>query len=202
MARASAPVWGAALVVLSACSQARADFIGWSYSWTRSPSVVSADGNGTGKIFLTPTSGHAMGTSDIGAVSITTASSATATNPDTFTNKSYSLTVNLTDDASHATGSLTFAGSLNGTVSATSTNLTTTFGSPLVQSMVLGMNSYTVSLNLPPGPSSTLGGIGAHVVVGPTQVKNTPEPTSLVLAGLGAPALALGVWWKRRRTAV
>jgi hypothetical protein len=184
-----------------ACSQARADFIGWSYSWTRSPSVVNADGNSTGKIFLTPISGSAVGTSDIGAVSITTFSSASATNPDTFTNKGYSLTVNLTDSASHAMGSLTFMGTLNGTVSAASTNLTTTFGSPLVQSIVLGKDLYTVSLNLPPGASSTLGGIGAHVVVGPAQVKNTPEPASLVLAGMGVPVVTVGVWWRRRRAA-
>jgi hypothetical protein len=143
-----------------------------------------------------------MGASDIGAVNITTSSTASALSPDTFTNKSYSLTINLKDDASHATGSLTFTGTLNGTVSATSTNLTTTFGSPLVQSLLLGKDLYTVSLNLPPGPSSTLGGIGAHVVVESAQVKNSPEPAGLVLAGLGAPLVALGLWGRRRRAAI
>jgi hypothetical protein len=199
MARASAPVWGAAFVLLLVGSQARADFINWTYSWTRSPNVVTADGSGTGKIFLTPVSGSALGTSDIGAVTISTSSSASAGNPDTFTAKGYGLTVNLTDVASHATGSLTFTGNLNGTLSANSSNLTTTFNSPLVQTIVLGNNSYTVSLNVPPGPSSTLGGIGAHVVVGPTKVNNTPEPSSLILAGLGTPLLLRAAWRRRQR---
>jgi hypothetical protein len=205
MKRTLLPLFGSALAwLLFAGTQARADFVNWSYSWSRSPSVITADGTGTGKVFLTPVSGSAQDTSDIGAVNITTSSTASAGNPDTFTNKAYSLTIKLTDDASHATGSLTFTGLLNGSISATSSNLMTTFLAPLSQSLTLGQNLYTVSLNVPAGSSATLGGIGAHVVVEPAKVSSTPEPSGLVLAGLAVPCLGLGLCWQRyrRRTAV
>jgi hypothetical protein len=138
--------------------------------------------------------------------------------PDHFTNKNYSLIVDLTDSASNKSGMLTFTGSLNGTLSLTSANIKNTFIGPLTQHLDLGGNLYTVTIGpyAAPGiPDSTqTGSISAHVSVqpeGPTgggsggpvppPSRQTPEPSTLLLAGLGLSALGMAGWRHRARLA-
>jgi hypothetical protein len=135
----------------------------------------------------------AAGSSDIVATDLQTVSSADDDHPDRFTAQSYQLKLTLTDLASHAAGSLTFAGVFDGTISKLTSDISNTFTGPTTQTLTLGGNTYTVTIGAytPPAPpnADNLGAIGAHaeVSVRPAQ---SPEPSTLVLAGLALAAVA------------
>ncbi len=210
-----------ALVAVTAfgVSQARADFVSWTYNFGRSPLAVAADGAGTGGLALTDESTHqADGTSDIVATNIRAFSSAPRNLPDTFTSKPYTLSLFLKDNASGQSTTLTFGGVFNGTISATSANVTTTFLAPLVKSVKLGDHTYSVNLGSysPPGPpaASNAGSISAHVGVdqftpppptgtGGGGTGQAPEPSTLLLSCLGLSGMGLAGWrkWRQRLAA-
>jgi hypothetical protein len=202
MSRSPAALGAAALALaLAAGAGARADWIAWSYNWSRSPAEVLADNPATGgKITLTDESQHTVvGDSDVVATNLKTYSKATGANPDHFTNKPYALSLSLKDLASSAGATLTFTGLFNGTATATSANITNTFTGPTTQSVVLGSNLYTVTIGpyVAPGPTGALnsGGISGHArvtVESVTQASLTPEPGTLLLACLALPLLARG----------
>jgi hypothetical protein len=193
----------ALVVILTMATTARADWIAWTYSWSNSPQTIQADNPSSGgSIALTnePTL-SAVGNTDIVATNIRTYSTAPGSAPDTFTNKAYALTLNLTDSASGQSGAAVFTGVFNGTLTATSANITNTFTSPTTAYLDLGDNQYTVTLTAytPPGPTGSVnaGAIGAHAVVTVAHiVEATPEPTALLLAGIGIPLALLR--FKRR----
>jgi hypothetical protein len=204
-------------MLLLATNAAQADLIRWSYDWVRSPLVVTADGAGTGSINLaTNPGGSIVGDSNIVAVNLTTASTATADVPDTFANKSYALTLTLTDGPSQAMGQVTFTGQFDGMLTDSSASIKNTFEGDTTQSILVGENFYTVSIGpyTPPGgPNSSLtGSISAFVsVVGgepiPEPIPTTgfpaeqaPEPSTLVLAALAVPLGALVVRRRGNRT--
>ena len=208
----SSALFAAALgLVMLSGTAVRADFIPWTYNWTRNPIAVGADAGGTGGIALTnePVN-HAVGSSDIVATELRTFSSASASTPDTFTNQPFSLTLALTDDNSHQTTSLTFNGMFNGSFSSGSANITASWTGSTTQTVTLGSDSYTVSMTgySPPGPP---GGIGAHLDVSastggggggggdPGPPATAPEPSTLALSGLGLSFLGLASWRKRRQ---
>ncbi len=177
----------ALLLNLMTAAEARADLIYWSYSWTNSPNTIQADSPGTGSISLTNESLHvAEGNSNIVATDLRTMSNAPNNDPATFTNKAYSLVLSLTDSASGQTGTLTFNGILNGTLTKTSANIQNTFLGTLTQKLLLGNHVYTVTIGpyTPPGPptSSLTGSVGSDARV---SVQTTPEPSTYVLS-LGA----------------
>jgi hypothetical protein len=200
-------LFGTALAfLLFAGGQARADLVDWSYNWGRSPIAVAADSPGTGGITLTDEATHnAKGPSDIVATNIRSFSSAPSGSPDHFTNAAYSLVLNLTDTASGKSATLNFGGLFSGTVSTSSANVTNKFTGLTSQTVTLGSNSYTVSIGpfAPPGPptASNAGTISAHVNVQPGIIHTTsgPEPSGLVLAGLGASFVGFVSWRKRQR---
>jgi hypothetical protein len=205
---------------------ARADFIQWTFDWSRSPTVVAADTGGTGGISLTQEPlGHAAGNSDIVATNLRAFSDALHSSPDHFTNQAYSLKLSLTDDASHQSGSLTFTGLLNGMLSFDSANIINKFTGLLTQKIKLGKNDYTVTIGpfAAPGPpgSVTAGSISAHISVQPDSgqtgnggppdnpppsggdpgpVAHAPEPSSLVLGCLGLSLLGVTGWRLRWRS--
>jgi hypothetical protein len=207
-----APFGAALALVMLAGANVRADFIPWTYSWTRNPIAVPADGSGTGGIAMTnqPVN-HAVSSSDIVATSLWSFSSAPTAHPDTFTNQPFSLTLTLTDDNSHQTTSLTLNGVFNGTLSTSSANIAQSWTGASTQSVTLGSDTYTVSMSgySPPGPpgSANPGSIGAHVGVqgngggGGGGVDAAPEPSTLALSGLGLSFLGFAFWRKRRRSA-
>ena len=117
---------------------------------------------------------------------------APAGSPDTFAANQgfYALKLDLTDLTSGKSGFLLFFGQLQGSFSQGNANVTNTFFSPATQSIGLGNNFYTVTMNSysPPGPPSegNLGSIGAFVQVQPASEKlpaNTDRRRQTVRSG-------------------
>jgi len=193
---------GLALMSLLLLAQpGRADLIPWMYNWSRSPTDILADAPGTGHIALTDESiKSAAGDSDIVATNLRTFSTAQADNPDVFTAKAYTLSLFLQDVTSGASEVVSFTGQIDGTLTATSSNLANTFTGVTTKSVVLGDNRYTVTIGpySPPGVpgSANAGSISAHAAV---LVVPLPEPGSLTLTGVGLFVLGVARWRLRRR---
>jgi PEP-CTERM motif len=126
----------------------------------------------------------------------TAASTSASTTPvvDTFT-----LTVTDTTPGS-AGGSISFIGSMSGTISSGTSNASVVFSSPLSQTLdgfvftivsADGGHVGTVNLNAP----TTNGGVST---ISATVDAVVPEPTSIALLGLALPALA-GLAYRRVR---
>ena len=211
-----------ALVLLGA-GQASAEMIDFGYSWSAPTSVFTGtnpttlDGKSTGSVALavvdpgsaSATPGSTTPTFVPGAT-LTTTSSAT-TVPDTFSSP-FSMKLHLTDSASSMSGDLTFAGTLAGTLTRTTSQLNATLSSPFTQTLTLGGNVYAVTIdptvvNLPVPGATSPAAIDARVTVAssgtvtPPPTHNTPEPSGLLLAGLGLPLLAAARRWRRAKAA-
>jgi hypothetical protein len=203
--------WVAALLLL-APGAARADFYSnWSFTWSfnpvppNAPGFVPADsgvapgGSATGGAQFAATSGS-TGDSTIPVATVSTTSAATTT-PDSFQGTPFTFGVTITDNASNASGTLTFDGVLHDGLTATSSSAVATFsldpGSPT--SLFLSGHTYQVTLD----PSLALGApnqlprlLNATVAVDasntgggggpPPPVQTVPEPSSLALAGIAA----------------
>jgi hypothetical protein len=197
MTYSPASLGGTVLALLLAGGAARADFISWSYNWSRSPGVIASDNHpATGYITLTDESlKNAVGDSNIVATNLRTYSTATAADPDRFTAKVYTLTLFLLDQDSGRSTTLRFTGQFDGTLTSASANIQNTFLGPTTQTVVLGDHLYTVTLDhySPPGPTGAVnsGSISAHATITVATVFQQPEPGTLVLACLGAGLLAL-----------
>jgi hypothetical protein len=181
-------------------------------------SAIATDSPGTGGIsFTNEPQKDVTGASDIVATNLKVFSSADPTSPDKLsTNGAYSFALVLTDKATGQTAQLTFTGKLGGTFSAGNSNVTNQFTGPTVmvngqpvvgQTVTLGAFNYTVTFPSnyysPPGPplASNSGSISAHVSITPAgiHVGSTPEPSTLVLSGLGLALTGFAGWRKRRQ---
>ncbi len=202
MKRPVTRVFAAALAAcLLAGAQARADFVSWSYNWTPSSTAIYADSPSQGHITLSnEPGGTAVGDSYIVATNIKTASTADPSTPATFTNATYGLALTIVDSASGKTGSLSFNGTFNGTLTSQSAIIMNSFTGPTTQSLQLGNHLYTVAIGpfAPPGPPSAniSGSISALANV---TVQDVPEPSTLVLSGLCLSVFGAGWWWRRAR---
>jgi hypothetical protein len=208
-----APLFG----LLCFTADGRAGMITWTADWSQSTNAVPANGGlETGGVALAspPTSTIFTGNTTVTAATLTTFGDATQSNPDLFLAAPYTLKVKLTDLASNLTGTLIFTGSFSGSLTQTTAAFTNTFNSPITQSVQIGANDYTVTMTsfMAPGAPIPVGGgdpvqgfikaqINVQSVVPPgggsTNPLSTPEPTSLVLAGLGS---MFGLFrWRRTR---
>jgi hypothetical protein len=213
---------GSLLVLLATAAVAHAGPVSWSFSWMTDPSNLTA---GTGGVTFTndPTDSR-TDAADLIATHIRTFSAATADAPDHIDHAKYALTLTLTDDASAKTGSLTFTGALNGTMTAGGAAITNTFTGATTQSLTLGDHLFTVAIGpykAPGAPDGTPDGtIQAHVAVsdaGPAPPPpaprphvrpptvpppiSTPEPSTLLAAVLGCVLLGGARPWRRRAAA-
>jgi hypothetical protein len=196
-----APVAALALLLLFGAgvqaSPIPPDQIAWTYNWSPGAPAVLADGNpSAGVTFTNEPTKAAVGSSDIVASNLRVFSSATAAAPDMLTgsNGNYVLTLQLSanDNGTPFNASLTFSGTLAGSLSAENANVANMFTDAGPKVADLGTFRFTVSLMAytPPGPpdQSNAGSISAHVTVEnivPTDGGTVPEPSTIVLSGMG-----------------
>jgi hypothetical protein len=193
----------ALVLLLLLGTSARADFIPWSSTWGTN-TMGLAFGNSTtrtGFVELYSFSNTYSGTGsqeNVPAVRVHVTGSATATPP--YSTFPYpSLYMNLHDGPSNASTTLTFKGEVSGTIY----NLNTTFTNP-IQTVTLGKDTYTVMINpfISPMATDPRSLITANVFVrgpGSPPASNVPEPTSVVLIGLGLSTLGVRCWWRKVR---
>jgi hypothetical protein len=126
----------------------------------------------------------------------------TAESPaDAFHDASFTVTLTVTDNQTKAFHYFVFDGLLNGSMTTSLVHLTTSYAGGDQQSFTISGRLYTVMLGLsaPNAPAATFAGdIAATCRVGDSATATTPEPASLLLAGLALPA-ALTTWVRARR---
>jgi hypothetical protein len=195
----------------------------WTYNFTptmKNNQVLATDSL-SGVSFTNEPTKSAAGTSDIVVSNLKVFS--TATSAVGFgSGGAYGFSLVVTDTASGNSASYTFNNTLGGTVSGTNANVTTSlplfhgsvtmngktasFIGPNAPPVTLGGNSYqvTIAAYTPPGPpnASNAGSLAAHVIVtnGTIVTATVPEPSALVLSGLGLSLAGLATWRKRRRS--
>jgi len=193
----------------------------WDYNFTPGAPALFADGNpAAGITFTNQPLGHAKGTSDVVATNLSVFSASDADTPDVMSAGNYSLKLTLsTKDplSGHLySANLFFAGTLSGSFSSESSNVSNEFGPNSTQVVTMGAYTFTVSLYddkgrplyTPPGPPDPsggpvlVGGITAHVTVaGGTTPPAAPEPSSMLLSALGLSFLGGAAWRKRKARA-
>lgn len=194
---------------LLAGSAAQATSISWDYS--ADTTTIFSGPSQTSSITFAGQSGTITaegGSSGAIIYNLTSASTATTSAADSFSNVPFTLSLHVTDKTSGVSGTFTFNGSFNATNVTASSLLPgpVTVGASDPQFVQLGALFYTATVLpvVPPGqPGGAPGAIAVVVSVSPNQPGGTgqpppqaPEPTSLVLAGLAVPALLMA---RRRR---
>jgi hypothetical protein len=133
-----------------------------------------------------------------------------------FVNAPYSTNLTMIDKASGASATVLFHGLFNGSADELThiSTIATSFVGPTTQFLTLGANRYTITIGpLEPltwrefgSPGSGQFGFGgsldAHVDVSPANAAATPEPSCLVLVGMGLVTVGGAAWRKRRRQKV
>jgi hypothetical protein len=185
--------------------------VAWTYSFTPGAPAVTADGNNAaGVTFTAEPPKTAVGNSDIVATNLRVFSTAKGSAPDQLvSNGDYSLALQLS--ATDAMGvvhntTLKFTGKLGGSFSSESANVTNMFGADSTQTTTLGDWKFSVTLNsyAQPGPpdEANAGSISGHVTITPNgNPAPNPEPSTLLLSGLGLTFLGAATWRKRRARA-
>jgi hypothetical protein len=169
-----------------------------------------------------------LGPNQVLVTNLNAATSATSANPDKVST-SYTLSLVLTGDGGPGdTAALNFTGKLDATFynfvgsdgkRHTFFNAQNQYTSPITQQTTLDGNTITVTLDPfahPTTGSTNNGSIGAEITAqippgggdnngggnkdnGGPGPSRSPEPSTLLLAGLGLSALGGRLWWKRRR---
>lgn len=208
-----APVMALTLVLCGGWSARAADMtpenIQWTYNFSPSVAALSADGKpSAGVTFTNEPTKFAVGSSDVVATNVRTFTTATAAAPDLITGANGSYKLNLTLSSGGATANLSFSGKLTGKFSSENSFLRNTFGADKSQTVTLGNFDFTVEMfaYTPPGPPDQLnaGSISAYVTVKPAGDPNpveTPEPSAMLLSGLGLSFLGGLAWRKRQKQA-
>ncbi len=178
--------------------------IDWGYHFEPSGHRLNfiTSGNAFGIIGLPGTGGNndmhtvSGATTDI-STRIWSVSSATAAHPQTVSDLPFAINIRLTDKASDLSEYVSFGGALNGKLWNNGSTLRPTFFGPLSKSVDIDHHLFTVSFESftpPAGP----GHPGKFVF--DVKVNHNPEPSTLVLAGIGAPLFGLLLRRRAKRT--
>jgi hypothetical protein len=192
-------------MLVMAASSVQADYLNWTY--TSDPNVAgiavkATSPTGGATVALTDFNNAQAGATKIPVIAYVT--STAATTPVTFgpafnTPATYSMALTITDSTTHASGTLNFTGSISGSLTATTSTLVNTLTPVTSKSLTLDGHTYTVTipsvtLAAPTSPQQDIfatisvsngsNGGGGHGNPGPG-VQGVPEPSSLLLAGLG-----------------
>jgi hypothetical protein len=165
----------------SASAQSQAAVASFSYRWNVGPSTVltgtnhdTANGHSTGCVMVaTYRPGHASvlagsSVNPLPVAVVTSSSSASDSRPDTY-NTPFSITLTLKDSKTGISGTITFKGTITGTLSWDHSTLKLTFQGPLTKHITLGKHVYTLTLKTGslavPVPGSTPAQIAASLKV-------------------------------------
>ena len=202
-------------VWLAGASAARAEYMGWTYSFDDSGLTINPNaGQASGSIGIAlPADGSATTTIPNVILEASSGALGTAASPaDQYVNAPYSVTLTIADPAANQSHDFTFNGLINGSATASNFQIANTFTGGSSQDSTLGGRDYHVSVG-PFALSSTTGAgtIGFAVQVNdpiitgqpsppppPSPPSSAPEPASLVLVCLVLPALGLQVWKRKR----
>jgi hypothetical protein len=192
------------VVALGFGSTAKAGPISYTYAGAPDFQIVHPTVGGNGGVGFVGQSGTGSGASGgaLGALLFTAPSNATGA-VGTFNNVSYTTGLTVTD--SGAPGSphtFMFGGELNGTLAPGTNTLANTFTTPTSQTFQLGSNTYTVSINQLALPGIGTNGAVTYNVSVSAAVAPVPEPSTLLLSGMGASFLGLFSWRRRRNAKV
>jgi hypothetical protein len=188
----------------------------WSVSSPTNSKIAPQVGSSADFIQLTPDLPHLITLSptgnttpaNIGAVYLQGFSTATGSNPDQFKSAPFTLSLTLTD----LTGGknvnstpLLFHGTVSGDLSKDWSSLVSTLNaSDVSQKVTVNGHTYNVTVPLPSTLISVPGSLVPGSFLGQVQVSvsnsSSPEPSALVLSGLGVVGLGVGCWLKRRRS--
>jgi hypothetical protein len=177
-------------------SKAHAEIIHYTYSWTASPFVLEADHHGTGGVaFTNQRPRYVVNSQPILATYLVSFSSADSQHPDHIKNKKVQLTLRLTDDQTHASGNMNFTGLVNGWFTGSQVHLTLSFLGPLKRKLHLGHHNYVVSLP----PRINVNSVFPLAIQAKMVATHNPEPSSLVLGGLGLAGAGFAAWRRSRQ---
>jgi len=213
MSRATPPFL---LLVLTVLPAAAAGGPIWGYQNPANTAVLS-DGEAAGLTFPNTAWTDAPASGHITAALVQSWSGAPAAKPDRVNGEFYRFGLEVKDYASGATGTAEFGGVLAGDLWKDGTSLTNTFAGPTAQTLELGMNRYTVALDAFEPPTGfgeeRAGRITADVAISPlegaappdpapgdveTTGAQTPEPATVVLAGMAVLGGAVAARFRRR----
>jgi hypothetical protein len=217
--------WIAAAAALLLAGTAQAAPPVWNYNWTPTKStVVTDDSPNTSYLKITDQLVNNQAqtfSTDIIATNITVVSDAPAGFPDEFITKGdISFNLRIFDGAvvDNIFQDFTFSGTFNtqdlanpSTVAIGDANVKFTNLTSGTITKTIGTHEYSVGFvsYTPPPPQGTKdsngnpvsGAAAYHVTVRDLNIQKAPEPSSMILAGLGASFMGLGAWRKRRQLA-
>lgn len=154
----------------------------------------------SGVELIAPSYGSANGSREVVLTNLRAFASPPGDSPHVLTDAAYRLSVTILDVASMTFGTVSLTGVLNGMFTREAASISNTFTGEDAQSIRLGNNVYTVSLANYIAPGSPLSGlVGAITAFVNVEPAHAPEPSSLLLGGLGCVFLGFASWRKRRK---
>lgn len=202
-----------------AASQANADYLNWAYTANSNVPGIAVDATsptGGASVTLTNYSTPQAGGTSIPVQAYVTSTSNTT--PITFGPSSdvpttYNLALTITDNTTHDSGTLSFTGSLAGSLTASTSSVVNTLTPVTSNTLTLDGHNYTVTiptvtLAAPTSPQQDIRAMVSVTNAGSGNpgnsgsfgnVNGVPEPTGLVLAGMGLSSLGVTAYWRGLR---
>ena len=183
---------GAALLALTAAGVVHADPVQWSYSWSRTPDQIDADGTTTSYLQLSDASKAVTpGTiAPIVASNVFTYGNGPSGPPAVFSAPANPIpnfvTLTIYDQASGDSGGVSFDGEIFGYFTPANDHVQTFYTGTLTKSILVGKHLYTVEMD-DFAPDTADCATGHVTAIATVIVQSLPEPSAAVLGGAGPP---------------